>query len=275
MSRTDYACLTGRQIRQFCRTGAYSRPTAGVARGFAQANLVVLQAALAPDFEAFCQRNPRPCPLLEQTGPGQYEPIQTAPGADLRTDLPRYRVYRHGQCVDQPASLTAYWPDASSDTRCDLVAFLIACSFTFEWALLEAGIPIRHMEQGCNVPMYRTNIECARAGPFSGPLIVSMRPMPPKLVATARRITAAFPRVHGDPIHVGDPRALGIEDLDRPEYGDAVTIQPGEVPVFWACGVTPMEAVMNAKPALAMMHDPGHMLVTDLLDRSFRETAPE
>lgn len=274
MNETDYAGMTGRQIRRLCRTGAFTGSTAGVARGFAQANLVVVRSALAADFESFCRRNPQSCPLLEVTQPGDYALSQIAAGADLRNDLPRYRVFRNGRCVDQPTSITAYWPDTSNDARCDLVAFLIACSFTFDSALIEAGVPVRHVEQRCNVSMYRTNIECKASGPFAGPLIVSMRPMPPQLVPTARSITGAFPRVHGAPIHVGDPNAIGIEDLDRPDYGDAVAMRPGEVPVFWACGVTPMEAVIHAGLDLAMTHDPGHMFLTDLSDQSLRETSP-
>lgn len=274
MNETDYARMTGRQIRRLCRTGAYTGPTAGVARGFAQANLVIVHSAWAADFESFCRRNPQSCPLLEVTKPGEYALTQIAVGADLRTDLPRYRVFRNGRCVDQPTSITAYWPDPSNDAPCDLVAFLIACSFTFDSALLEAGVPVRHVEQGSNVPMYRTSIDCRPAGPFAGPLIVSMRPMPPRHLLTARAITGAFARVHGAPIHVGDPRAIGIEDLERPDYGDAVGMRPGEVPVFWACGVTPMEAVIHAKPDLAITHDPGHMFVTDVPDQSLRETSP-
>ena len=261
----QYAYMTGEQIRAMCRAGTFTGPTAGVAKGYTQANLVVLRAEMADSFTAFCQRNPKPCPVLEVTQPGRYEPTALAIGADVRADLPAYRVFRNGDCVDKPTSIESYWDD-------DCVAFLIGCSFTFEGALLDAGLPVRHVEQGRNVPMYRTNIACQPCGPFAGPLIVSMRPMTPEQAETAKRITAAYPSVHGEPVRIGDAGAIGINDLSNPDYGEAVTIRPGEIPVFWACGVTPMEAVMQAKPDLAITHEPGHMFVTDTLDRSLRRS---
>jgi uncharacterized protein YcsI (UPF0317 family) len=263
---TGDACarMTGREIRALCREGTFDRPTTGVALGYAQANLVVLRARLTSDFQQFCRLNPKPCPLLEVTKPGGFEPMETALGADLRTDLPRYRVLRDGVCMDRPTAITRYW-------EADFVAFLIGCSFTFEASLLEAGLPVRHIEESRNVPMYRTNIACSSAGPFEGDLIVSMRPMTPEQARIAEQVTAALPRVHGSPVHMGDPSAIGIADVSRPDYGDVVTIHNDEIPVFWACGVTPMEAVMHAKPDIAITHEPGHMFVTDLLDRSLRE----
>ena len=263
MTADDHTHMTGAGIRELCRLGESTGPTAGMALGFAQANLVVLQVDVAADFEAFCRKNPKPCPLLEQMAPGIHEPRQMAPGADVRTDLPRYRVYRRGTCVDSSVSIESYW-------TADCVAFLIGCSFTFESALLDAGLPVRHIEEGRNVPMYRTNRACTPAGAFAGPLVVSMRPMTPEQAETAARVTEAYPQVHGGPVHVGDPEAIGIQALNRPNYGDAVTMHPGEIPVFWACGVTPMEAIMRAKPELAITHEPGHMFVTDVLDRSLR-----
>ena len=269
MAHDDYAGTTGRDIRERCRSGLFDRPTAGVARGYTQVNLVVLPKAWADDFEAFCRKNPQPCPLLERTDVGTTEPVRMAPGADLRTDLPRYRVFRddpdHGEfkCVGEPKSAESYW-------RGDLVSFLIGCSFTFEAALIEAGVTVRHIEESVNVPMYRTTIPCAPAGPFTAHMVVSMRPMPPDQVANAHRITAAVPHVHGAPVHAGDPAEIGIADITRPEYGDAVTIRPGEVPVFWACGVTPQEAILHARPELAITHKPGHMLITDVLDDDLR-----
>ena len=201
-----------------------------------------------------------------------------APKADLRTDLPRYRVYRDGELVDQPTSIEKYWPDTPTGNETDLVALLIGCSFTFERALLDAEIPVRHIEQACNVPMFRTNIDCTPVGVFHGPMVVSMRPMNPAQAELARRITQHYPRVHGAPIHFGDPKAIGIDSLDAPDYGDAVVIRPGEIPVFWACGVTPMEAVMRAlptgnspAPSLAITHEPGHMFVTDVFDETLRD----
>lgn len=193
------------------------------------------------------------------TEPGDPEPRFVAPGADLRTDLPRYRVWKNGELVAEPTDICEYWRD-------DLVAFVIGCSFTFENALLLAGIPIRHIEMGCNVPMYRTNIQCQRAGRFHGPLVVSMRPLSPSQTIEATRICSRFPRAHGTPIHFGDPAVIGIRDIAKPDFGDPVEIRAGEQPVFWACGVTPQAALMQAKPPFAITHQPGCMFLTDLRD---------
>jgi uncharacterized protein YcsI (UPF0317 family) len=250
-----------KEIRERIRRGEWVRPTAGCAAGYVQANLVVLPRDLAYDFLLFTHRNPKPCPLLEVTDPGSPEPARVAPGADLRTDVPRYRVYRHGVLAEEVTDLLALWRD-------DLVAFLLGCSFTFETALLRAGVPVRHLEEGRNVPMYITSVPCAPAGLFAGPLVVSMRPLPPDKVARAAAVTARFPAVHGAPVHVGTPEALGIRDLGRPDFGDPVTIRPGEVPVFWACGVTPQAVAMAVKPRLMITHAPGHMFVTDLQDEA-------
>jgi uncharacterized protein YcsI (UPF0317 family) len=219
----------------------------------------VVPRELAFDFLLFCQRNPKPCPLLDVTEPGDPEPRLVAPGADLRTDLPCYRVYRNGELVDEPADLARWW-------RADLVGFLLGCSFTFENALLQAGVPVRHLEAGCNVPMYRTNRPCRTAGVFRGPMVVSMRPLTPAQAVTAVRVCIRFPRAHGTPIHLGEPEALGIRDLGRPDFGDAVEVRPGELPVFWACGVTPQAVAMEVRPPLLITHKPGHMFVTDLRD---------
>ena len=233
-------------------------PTAGWAPGFAQANLVIVAQDAAQEFELFAVRNPGPCPLLGASRPG--EPATwLAPGADLRTDLPAYRVWEHGRCVAEPGDITAWWRD-------DLVAFLTGCSFTFERALLAAGIPVRHLERGSNVPMYVTGRPCQRAGRFAGPMVVSMRPVPAGLVATAAGVTARYPAAHGAPLHSGDPGVLGIRDLSRPDFGDPVPVAPGEVPVFWACGVTPQVALAAARLPLAITHAPGHMLITDVSD---------
>ena len=250
-----------KEVRERIRRGEWVRPTAGCAAGYVQANLVVLPRELAYDFLLFTHRNPRPCPLLEVTDPGSPEPVRVAPGADLRTDLPKYRVYRHGVLAEEVTDLLPLWRD-------DLVAFLLGCSFTFEAALLKVDVPVRHLEEGCNVPMYITNRPCAPAGLFEGPLVVSMRPIPPEKVARAAAVTARFPAVHGAPVHVGMPEALGIWDLGRPDFGDPVTIRPGEVPVFWACGVTPQAVAMAVKPPLMIAHAPGHMFVTDLRDEA-------
>jgi uncharacterized protein YcsI (UPF0317 family) len=239
------------------RRGEWTGVTAGLAPGFAQANLVILPRDLAYDFLLFCTRNPKPCPLLDVTEAGSPTPAFAAPEADLRTDLPRYRIYRHGELVDEPTSIEAYWSD-------DLVAFLIGCSFTFERGLREAGIPLRHLECGCNVPMYRTNVECRPAGVFHGPLVVSMRPIPAGMVARAVQISGRYPSVHGAPVHVGAPSALGVADLARPDWGDALPVKEGDVPVFWACGVTPQAVAMASRPELMITHAPGHMFVTDI-----------
>ncbi|HEY8503035.1 MAG TPA: putative hydro-lyase [Gemmataceae bacterium] len=256
---TDLRHASGADVRRAARTGELTGPTPGLALGYVQANLVIVPRELAFDFLLFCQRNPKPCPVLEVTDPGDPEPRLVAPGADLRTDLPRYRVYRGGELADEPAELHAYW-------REDLVSFLLGCSFTFENALMRAGIPVRHVEQGCNVPMYRTNIACRAAGAFRGPMVVSMRPLTPAQTIEATRICAGFPKAHGTPVHFGDPAAIGVADLSRPDYGDAVEVRPGEVPVFWACGVTPQAAAVAARLPFVITHKPGHMFVTDLRD---------
>jgi uncharacterized protein YcsI (UPF0317 family) len=253
----DLCEATGAEVRQAARSGELTGPTAGLARGYAQANLVVVPRDIAFDFLLFCQRNPKPCPLLDVTNPGCPEPSDVAAGADLRTDVPGYRVYLRGELADERADLLGLWRD-------DFVSFLLGCSFTFEQALIEAGVPVRHLEMGCNVPMYRTNIECRQAGVFRGPMVVSMRPMTPAQAATATRICAAFPTAHGAPVHMGDPSILNIRDLDKPDFGDAVEVRPGETPVFWACGVTPQAVALAARLPLLITHKPGHMFVTDL-----------
>ncbi len=247
------------EVRQRARRGELAGPTPGLAPGYVQANLVVVPRELAFDFLLFCQRNPKPCPLLDVTEVGSAEPRLVAPAADLRTDLPRYCVYRHGERIDEPTDLNAWWRD-------DLVAFLLGCSFTFKNALLQAGLPVRHLEMGTNVPMYRTRLECRAAGVFHGPMVVSMRPMTPAQAIRAVQVCSRFPRAHGAPVHVGDPEAIGVHHLDRPDFGDAVEIRAGEVPVFWACGVTPQAVAMTARPPFLITHQPGHMFVTDLRD---------
>ena len=239
------------------REGRFRETTAGLCAGYAQANLVMLPKALAFDFLLFCQRNPKPCPVLDVTDPGSYRPALAAPEGDVRTDTPGYRVYRSGKLVDEPENLLSYWRD-------DLVAFLLGCSFTFEQALLENDIPVRHIEENVTVPMYITKRECVPAGIFHGPLVVTMRPIPQEKVVRAVQVTSRFPAVHGAPVHIGDPEALGIKDLARPSFGDAVTVKQGEVPVFWACGVTPQAVAMRAHPELMITHTPGKMFVTTL-----------
>jgi uncharacterized protein YcsI (UPF0317 family) len=262
---TDESCslaLTPAEWRLRFRQGSLVRPTAGLAPGFVQANLVVLPRALAFDFLLFAQRNPKSCPLLEVVDAGATAPKDMAPGADLRTDVPRYRVYRDGVLTEERGDLLSLWTD-------DLVSFLIGCSFTFESALVEAGIPVRHIQQCTNVPMYITSVPTVPAGVFHGPMVVSMRPVPAERVVRAVQVTSRFPAVHGAPIHIGDPGGLGIRDITRPDLGDPVEIRPGDVPVFWACGVTPQAVAMASKPQLMMTHSPGHMFITDRRDAEF------
>ena len=230
-----------------------------MAPGRVQANLVMLPKDLAFDFLLFCQRNPKPCPLLEVVEAGSAEPDQTAPGADLRTDVAKYRVYRYGELDAEVEDISEYWRD-------DLVSFLLGCSFTFEAALMRAGVPVRHIDQGKNVSMFITNIPTAAAGAFSGPMVVTMRPIPKAKVVRAVQITTRFPAVHGAPIHIGDPASIGIQDLSSPDMGDPVDVEDGDVPVFWACGVTPQAVAMSSKPPLMIAHSPGHMFITDMAD---------
>jgi uncharacterized protein YcsI (UPF0317 family) len=259
MSSQVQSLTTPHDVRVACRAGRLTGQTSGLAPGYTQANLVVVPREYAFDFVLFCQRNPKPCPLIDVTEPGEVAPPRTAPDADLRTDLPRYRVWRNGELVEEPTDVRNVWRD-------DFVSFVIGCSFTFEAAMLRAGLPVRHIEQGCNVPMYRTNIPCASAGVFRGPLVVSMRPLTPAQAVQAVQVTSRYPNVHGAPVHWGDPAGIGIRDLARPDFGDPVEIRAGEVPVFWACGVTPQCALMEARLPIAITHSPGCMFVTDLRD---------
>ncbi len=253
----DRDVLTPARMRAKIRSGEWTQQTSGLCPGYAQANLVVLPGEYAYDFLLFAQRNPRACPLLEVTDTGSRFLKEMAPGADIARDIPKYRVYRQGVLEEERTDVSDLW-------REDLVSFLIGCSFSFEGDLLAADVPVRQIEEGKNVPMYDTNIPCAPAGIFHGSMVVSMRPIPYELVPKAVQITAAMPRVHGAPVHIGDPAAIGIADLARPDYGDAVTVKPGEVPVFWPCGVTPQNAVMRSRPSFAITHAPGHMLLTDV-----------
>ena len=249
-----------RRARERFRAGLKA-PTAAWAPGYAQANLVAVPRDVASDFRLFAQRNPKPCPVLDVTEPGC--PVTSlAPGADLRTDLPAYRVWENGELAAETGDVSGYWRD-------DLVAFLIGCSFTFERALRAARVPLRHVEQGRNVPMFITSRECRPAGIFRGRLVVSMRPVPLDRVAAAAQVTARYPAVHGAPVHVGSPGMLGIADLSKPDFGDPVDGQDGDVPVFWACGVTPQVALARARPPFAITHAPGHMFITDVPDESY------
>jgi uncharacterized protein YcsI (UPF0317 family) len=256
----DRSVLTPAEARALFRAGLV-RPTSGFCAGYAQANLIIVPRSHAFDLLLFAQRNPKPMPLLGVLDAGEATSALLA-GGDIRTDVPRYVVYEDGVPVAEPTSIAEYWRD-------DLVTFIVGCSFTFEAALVAGGVPVAHQEQGVNVPMYRTSVRCAPAGGLTGPLVVSMRPVPAAQVADAVRITSRYPAVHGAPVHVGAPQELGIADLSRPDFGDPVEIPEGHLPVFWACGVTPQAVVMESRPPLAIGHAPGHMLITDAKDSDY------
>jgi uncharacterized protein YcsI (UPF0317 family) len=258
----DYANMKPDEVRNLIRRNQFDLPTSGMARGYTQANMAILKKDLAFEFLLFCQRNPKPCPVLDVTEPGSAIPRIVAPGADLRTDITKYRVYRHGELADEVTDITKYWED-------DMVAFLIGCSFTFENALMNNGIPVRYIEENRNVSMFKTTIPCVKAGRFEGPMVVTMRPMPEKDVVRAVQVTSRFPAVHGAPVHIGNPESIGIKDLNKPDFGDPVTIKNGEVPVFWACGVTPQAVAMQVKPELMITQAPGYMFITDKRDDEF------
>lgn len=255
----DPADLTPEDARMLFRAGRRTS-TAGWCRGYAQANLIAVPQDIAYDVLLFATRNPKPCPVLDVAEVGAVS-TSIFPG-DLRTDLPGYRVYEHGELTAEVTHVSDVWRD-------DLVAFLVGCSFTFETALVEAGVGVRHIESGVNVPMYATTVPTRPAGALHGPLVVSMRPVPAAQVADAVRVTSRYPAVHGAPVHVGDPAAIGIDDLSRPDFGDAVEVRTGEVPIFWACGVTPQAAVMASRPAFAIGHAPGQMAITDARDSDY------
>jgi len=262
--RNEYADLpqTGLAARHAIRRNNHAGPTSGLAPGYVQANLAILPHALAEDFLRFCQLNPKPCPLIGVGEAGDWRLPSLGADLDIRTDLPRYRVWRDGAIVDEPQDLLRYWRD-------DLVTFAIGCSFSFEQALLDGGIELRHMTCDCTVPMYRTSIETAPAGPFRGRLVVSMRPMKPADAIRAVQITTRFPSVHGAPVHIGIPEMIGIADIQKPDWGDAVPVHDDELPVFWACGVTPQSVIMAVRPEFCITHYPGAMLVTDRRNTEF------
>ena len=246
-----------RAARAAARSGGLTGNTAGVAYGHVQGNVAILPREYAGEFERFCQRNPKPCPVLAIGDPGDPRLPTLGADVDIRTDCPRYRVFENGRCVDEPHDIGRWWRD-------DLVAFLLGCSFSFEDAMQRAGLPVRHIDERRNVPMYRTNIQTKPAGIFRGPTVVSMRPFTVAQTIRAVEITSRFSKAHGSPIHVGNPAAIGIADIHKPDFGDSVTIHPGEVPVFWACGVTPQAVLMEVKPELAITHSPGCMFVSDV-----------
>lgn len=254
-SHAEMCDLPVDEMRARIRSGAYRGQTAGLAKGKLQANLVILPLDLARDFQRFCTLNAQPCPLVGMTAPG--DPMMTGLGdIDIRTDVPSYNVYRHGELVEARHDVSDLWRD-------DFVAFALGCSFTFERALVEAGIDLRHITENRTVSMYRTNLALAPVGPFSGEMVVSMRPIPAAKVEAVNRICDSYVHAHGRPVHAGDPAGIGVADIDRPDWGDPAEIRAGEVPVFWACGVTPQNVLANARPPICITHTPGRMIVTD------------
>ena len=247
------------KARAAIRSGEWTSHTSGLAEGHVQGNVVILPELLANDFLRYCQRNPKPCPLLAVSEPGEVLLSSLGADIDIRTDVPRYRVWRDGVLVDQPTDIRSLW-------RSDLVTFVVGCSFSFEEALLKAGVPLRHITQKLNVAMYRSNMPTSPAGVFNGPMVVSMRPLKALDAIRAIQITSRFPNVHGAPVHIGNPALIGIADLATPDYVDAVDVLPDEIPVFWACGVTTQAAITQARPEFCITHAPGAMLITDLLN---------
>ena len=262
MTTISKVLLSPKEIRELIRRGEFKRPTSGAAAGYVQANLAILPKEYAFDFLLFCQRNPKPCPLVEVLEPGQVEASVTAPSSDIRTDVPLYRVYESGNLTAEISDLNELWES-------DFVSFLLGCSFSFESALINNGIRLPHFENGTNVSMYITNIETSSAGEFSGPMVVSMRSIAQEKVVRAVQVTSRFPGTHGAPVHIGNPSAIGIANLSQPDFGDPTVIKEGEVPVFWACGVTPQSVAMSSKPAMMVTHAPGHMFITDMKDEDY------
>ena len=259
----DYSSLQPKEFRQLVRQGKYDSLTCGQCYGYVQANLVILPKEYAEDFKKFAERNPKSIPLLEFTEPGVHHTKRMADHADLLTDLPRYNVYRKGELVEQCTDVTKYWQD-------DFVCFLIGCSHSFEKLLTDAGIEIRNLTDGHAVSAYKTSIPCTPSKYFSGPVVVSMRPIPEEQVDLAYELTGQLPHVHGMPIYHGDPKVIGV-DLNKPDWNVPTRIMPGEVPVFWACGVTPQAALMEAKPDIVITHTPTHLFITDILDSQIEE----
>jgi uncharacterized protein YcsI (UPF0317 family) len=255
--------LSPAELRSTIRRGEHSGNTSGLAPGFVQCNIVILPSANAYDFLRFCQLNPKPCPIIAVGKPGETA-LSTLGDIDIRSDVPSYRVFRDGQSAQELADIGSLWQD-------DLVTFALGCSFSFEEALLADGLEVRNLSQGLNVPMYRTNIDCHSSGPFGGKMVVSMRPFKSADAIRAIQICSRFPTVHGAPIHLGDPQLIGINNLSKPDFGDSVRIEAGEIPLFWACGVTPQVALQRARLPLAITHSPGCMLVTDMRNSQLAE----
>ncbi len=253
----DYSNMKPLEVRKLIREGKITCQTSGMCLGYAQANLVIVPKNIAYDFLLFTQRNPKSCPLLEVGDVGDKFLKYLGKDINIAKDIPKYRIYKKGELIGEYTDIEKFW-------REDFVSFLIGCSFSFESELLEADIPVRHIEKGCNVPMFKTNINCNEAGIFKGKMVVSMRPIPKDKVVKSVLVSGSMPKVHGAPIHIGNPKDIGIKDINKPDFGDKVIIKEGEVPVFWPCGVTPQSVIMNVKPEIVITHSPGHMLITDI-----------
>jgi len=260
--------LTPTDLRQLIRINQHDGVTSGLCQGYVQCNLVILPQAWAEQFTLFCRANPKPCPLIAISKVGDPHIAELGQDLDIRTDISSYRLFEDGQLTREMSDISHLWND-------DLVSFLIGCSFSFEEALIAEGLDVRNISEQRNVPMYRTNIDCTAAGPFKGKMVVSMRPFNDADAKEAIKITGRFPSVHGAPVHVGDPKIIGINNINQPDYGDAVTINSDEQPIFWACGVTPQVALQQAKPPFCITHSPGCMLITDLLNSSFEQPGPD
>ena len=253
----DYSNMKPLEVRKLISEGKITGQTSGMCLGYAQANLVIVPKNIAYDFLLFTQRNPKSCPLLEVGDVGDKFIKYLGKDINIAKDIPKYRIYKKGELIGEYTDIEKFW-------REDFVSFLIGCSFSFESELLEADIPVRHIEKGCNVPMFKTNINCNEAGIFKGKMVVSMRPIPKDKVVKSVLVSGSMPKVHGAPIHIGNPKDIGIKDINKPDFGDKVIIKEGEVPVFWPCGVTPQSVIMNVKPEIVITHSPGHMLITDI-----------
>ncbi|MBR72356.1 MAG: DUF1445 domain-containing protein [Rhodospirillaceae bacterium] len=247
---------TPKDLRFACRQGSYKGPTSGHALGFIQTNLVILEDSDANEFETYCQKNSKACPILEVLKSGNTQPKKLAPDADISTDLPLYKIFKSGELSEELTNIKDIW-------QANFVTFLIGCSFSAEEALLKAGLTPKHLQSTGQVPMFVTNQPTKAAGKFYGPLVVSMRPYTRKDAKKAAKITKNYPMAHGGPIQIGDPESLGIIDINKPNYGNAVHLSDDEIPVFWACGVTPQEAIKRAKPSISITHSPGCMFVSD------------
>ncbi len=259
ISHGELVGASAADVRAAIRSGGYTGHTAGLAAGKLQCNLAILPERFALDFLRFCQRNPKPCPVVGVGDTGDPKLRTLGKDIDIRTDVSKYRIFRNGVLDEETTDISDVWSD-------DLVTVSLGCSFTFENALLRNDIPVRHIESGKNVPMFRSDIELVRAGPFGGQMVVTMRPLPKDKVAQATQICAGYPQAHGAPIAAGDPSLIGITDLHKPDWGDAVVINEGEVPVFWACGVTPQNVLLYAALPICITHAPGHMLIADVAE---------